>query len=593
MRSIRLSLFALCAVLPLAAVAATNRICSVYVESYASLQKQLFLGAEVFKAPQLGAMPMMLTMALPGAAQINPDQPVALHIFDIGEGKPVFILEVTPVGAADAYLQAIVGNETTLPEPVAGVYTFAGGAARIAGTRILFAPEASHLEACAGKDAPALPPLPDVPGTIRVTAAPVALATMIQSAREKMKEAFSAMGDAGMPNAEQSRKSMEAIIDFYSLILRQMESLQIGITVQREGLVIHSRLVPVKDSDIASLLASAKPVTPDYLAFLDEDALLRFASGSYSVPDGMRKQIIDLYAAMIRLSPNLAPIEPTDIVALIEPSLRAFGAPMAFTVNCRTNAILAHGMMGIPQPETYLNDQLALLTKPVFTNLMQHSGVKQTKPTVRTYKQSKIHTFNTVLDEEAFKKVLKDQMPVGLEPEAVEEALQSGLRPVRAMMKLFEPGYEYAAVGQALAFGMGSPAMVEQVIDRIGSPAKPSAEADRIAKLLAPSAPPCAIGRLSVSGISQMVLTMSHVLPEEGAAALPTGDGILFAKWAANGQAASTVLITTSEITSLTAIFQAASQAQGMKAALEGDDEDDLDEAEDMDDDEDRDDAQE
>lgn len=563
----RLITTALCAILPIVSSAAT-RICSVYVESYASLQKQLFLGAEVFNAPQLGAMPMMFTMSVPGAAQINPDQPVALHLFDVGNAETGFIMELTPMGTnASAYLQAIIGNEGKLPEPVNGVYVLNGGAARVVGTRVLFAPKASDLEACAGTNAPALPPLPAIPGTIRVVAFPSALKPMMSD----LKTVFADLSASGMPNAKQTQQSMDAIIDFYGQLLGQIDTMQIGIAVQRDGLAIRSRLIPAKDSDIAALLASAKPVTPEYLTYLDGNALFHCAAGSYTFPNTLRKQIEDLYASMMRLSPNLASVESKDIAELLDASIRAIGAPLALTATCRTNAILVQGMMGIPQAETYLTNQLAMMKKPVFTAIVGQSGMKMPEPIVRTYKDVKIHTFKTLFDEEGFKETLRAQMPADLDPKDLEEAMQAALKPMRAMMKLLEPGYEYAARGNTLAFGMGSPEMVEQVIDRIDTLAKPSVEANRITQLLAPASAPFVIGRLSLSGIAKVILTLTRVVPAEAAAAFPTGDGVVMAEWITGGQAESAILITASEINSLTAIFKAAKPSPGMGAFEGGD----------------------
>ena len=575
-RLARLITIALCAILPLVSSAAT-RICSVYVESYASLQKQLFLGAEVFNAPDLGALPMWITRSLPGAAQINPDQPVALHIFNVGNAETGFIMELTPVGTnASAYLQAIIGNESKLPAPVNGVYVFNGGAARVVGTRVLFAPKAADLEACAGTNAPALPSIPTIPGTIRVVVFPAAMKPMINNFKTT---AFAGLSESGMPNAKQTQQSMEALFDFYGQMLGQIEALQIGIAVQRDGLAIRSRVTPVKDSDIAALLASAKPVTPEYLTVMDGDGLFRCAAGSYTFPATLRKQIVDLYTSMMRLSPGLATVEAKDLAELFDQSLRAIGAPIALTANCRTNAILVQGMMDMPQAETYLNEQLAMMKKPVFAALMKQSAMKMPEPVVRTYKDVKIHTFKTALDEDGFKKLLRDQMPADLDPKDLDEAMQNGLKPMRFMMKLMEPGYEYAAKGKTLAFGMGAPAMVEQVIDRIDKPVKPSVEANRITQLLAPASAPFVISRLSLSGLAKVILTMTHVVPAEAASALPTGDGVVMAEWATGGQAESAILITTSEITSLTAIFKAVNPSEGMNATLydegEGDDDDD------------------
>jgi hypothetical protein len=68
-----------------------------------------------------------------------------------------------------------------------------------------------------------------------------------------------------------------------------------------------------------------------------------------------------------------------------------------------------------------------------------------------------------------------------------------------------------------------------------------------------------------------VILTLTRVVPAEAAAAFPTGDGVVMAEWITGGQAESAILITTSEITSLTAIFQAVNPSPGMGAFEGGD----------------------
>ncbi len=550
--------------LPLVAASAATRICSVYVESYSALQKQLFLGAEVFQSPQLGAMPMMLTMSLPGAAQINPDQPVALHVFDIGGGKTGFVMEVTPVGTPEAYLQAIIGNEAKLAAPVDGVFAFEGGAARVAGNRVQLSTKAADLDACVGKNGAGLPPLPAIPGTIRIAAAPAALKPLI----DNLKKTFAALSQSGIPNAEQTQRSMETVFDFYGMLLGQMESLQLGIVIQPEGLAIHTWMAPSKGSEIASLVASVKPVAPEHLAFLEKDALFGFAAGSYVLPESMRKQFVDMYTRLVSLSPGLSSVQPADLAAIMDQSMRVLGAPLAFTANLSTNALLVQGVMGVADADAYLSQQLAMMRTPAFQAMMQQSGMKFSEPVVRTYKTAKIHTFNTSFDEESFKKVLRAQLGADADPATVEAAMEAGMGPMRMVMKLFA-GYEYASTGKTLAFGMGVPAMIERAIDRAGMPAQPSAEAGRIQKLLTPPAAPCAVGRFSLSGFLGMMLTMTDTLPAEAAATLPAGEGAVFAEWIVDGHAQSTLLVPPSEITSIKAMVQAITQTKQDEADAE------------------------
>jgi len=575
-RSFRLFALTLCAALPLAAGPTATRVCSVYVESYAALQKQLFQGAEIFKSPQLGALPMMLTLSLPGAAQINHEQPLALHLFDTGAGKAGFVLEVTPAGAPEAYLQAIIGNEAELPKAVGGVYAFPGGAARVVGARILLSPQAADLAACTGGDAAPLPPLPAIPGTIRVSVAPASMKPMFESFKKKIAD----IPSSGMPNAGQTRQSLEAVVDFYSLLLGQIDLLEIGIAVQTQGLAFHTRMRPVKGSDIAAMVASAKPAAPEHLAFIEKDTLFGLASGPFTLPDATRKQFIGLYTRILRLTPNLATLDPAGIAAIMEQSLRVLGTPLACSVSRSPETLLVQGVLTLPNAETYLNEQRAMMTNPVCLAIMKQSGMKAVEPAVRSYKKVNIHTYKILFDEEAFKAILREQLPTNAPQELVQASLENGLKPLRAMRGFFGSGYEYAATGKNLAFGMGAPARIEAVIDRLGAPARAPAEAARILAALAPPTAPCAVGRLSCAGFFQMMLAMSGSLPPATTAELPPGEGAIFTKWVDNGDVRSTFLVPPSEVAALKATTAAIAQSRRAMNAqeLEETDEDGADE---------------
>ena len=103
-----------------------TRIVSVYVESFAELQKQAALGAGAFQAPMLAALPMMMTGGLPGAAQMDNSKPVAMHLLALDGGETGMVIEVAQCRAG-GYLKALAGEaEGALPEPKDGIYTLAG-----------------------------------------------------------------------------------------------------------------------------------------------------------------------------------------------------------------------------------------------------------------------------------------------------------------------------------------------------------------------------------------------------------------------------------------------------------------------------------
>lgn len=556
-RTVRLFALAICTLTPLAAYPAASRVCSIFVESYTSLQQQLFQGAEVFESPQLGALPMMLTLSLPGAAHINPQHPVALHLFDTGDGQLGFVLETSPAGTPEAYLQTIQGNTVQPPDPLTGIYTFDGGAARIAGDRVLLSPLAADLEACAGQGAGALPTLPDIPGTIRILLSPGALKPWL----EQIKHPSTSLLHFGAPSAAQAQHSLFAFVEFYEEMLVQVAWLQLGISIQKEGLGIDMRLAPNKGSDLEALVASAKPVTTQHLAFLKKDSLFSLALGSYTLPQHLRDQILRLYAQMLPQA-TVTDEKPVDVAALMSPSLHALGAPLVMTATLTTNAILAQGVFDIDDAAGYLNEQVTMMRTAEFKKLMSHSGMTLAESPTRVYKGATIHPFAPLLDEERFKQSLRDQRLPNTPTEAADSDLKEAVETMRTLSKFFGSGYEYAAVGPSLAFGMGLPTMAEQAIDHISAPTQTAEEAERIQTLLRLPAAPCAIGRLSLSALAHMTLKIANVLPRDAAAALPPGDGICFAKWVANGEEHTRILVPPFELKAIQAAAQAISHAQ-------------------------------
>jgi hypothetical protein len=541
---------------------AATRVCSVYLESYSALQKQLALGAQAFQAPQLGALPMMISATLPGAAQMDNAKPVAMHVLDLGDGETATVVEVSPAGAPEAFLKALAGEGAELPAPVGGVYTLPKGtSAKVVGGRVFFALKGAKPDACLGPGLEKLSEMPALPGVIRVSVSPAALAPSI----EKLKKTMSAMPAGGAPNAEQGVRSLRGVVDFYGAMIAQLDAYHLGINIQAEGLFIRSRLAPKAGTDLAALTASGKPAAPAQLAFIEAGSLFSYASGGCAMPERLKQQIVDLYAQMAAMSPMYESAQTNELASLMRQSVRLFGAPMAFTgaLSGEGGALEAQGVMALPDPAGYLGEQIEMMKKPAYQKLMGHSGLRLGEPVTRDCKGLKAYSWKTAIDEQAMEQAARANLPKNLPPDQAEEALKSSLASMRAMLKLFGNGYEYTATAKELIFGMGSPAALDAAVERSRKAGAPSAEAVRIQELLNPSGAPHSVGRLSLGGLMGITLAAQ---PELAAAvkAAPQGEGILFASWPVGGEALTAVLVSASEIRSYMAFFQAV-QAEAMQ----------------------------
>jgi len=315
-------------------------------------------------------------------------------------------------------------------------------------------------------------------------------------------------------------------------------------------------MAPAKGSDLAAVAASVKPVAPGHLAFLAQEDHIGFASGSYTLPPGLRNLLVTFYTNLVsQAQAGAGEARPADLSPLFAASLRTLGAPLAVTANLTTNALLAQGAIVMDDAAGYLNEQAALMKTPAFQSMLAQSGMSMNVIGTRTNKTTVIHRYQTRFDEAAFKQAIRARLPSDATPEEAAAATAEGTAPLRTVARLLG-GYEYAAVGGSLAFGMGAPAMIEQAIDRIGAPPQPAAEAARIHKALALPAAPCAIGRLSLSGLARVALQFVPNLPPDAAAALPKGDAILFGEWISGGEAHALTLVPPAEVKALKAAVQ-------------------------------------
>ena len=528
-----------------------ERLCSVYVESMTVLQQQIQKASEVFEAPELGMFPMMMTMMVPGGSQVNVSEPVSLHVFDIGDGNVGSILELTPATTAEMFLKALTAaSGKPLAPAVEGRFTFDGGVAQVVGPRLLLAKNAQELAACAGGAVPALPPMPAaVTGAIRVTIAPAAAVPMLEAQKEKLAGLSSAAG----AEAAQAKEMLEMMFSIYSRALAQINVLELGVSVQQEGLVIRKRLAAKSGSTVAGILGSMTPVAPEYLSFVNPDSLFSFATGSYVVPEQLKRQIVTLYRKMIKSSPMMAGVEDAELTTMLSQSAAMAGAASAFAGRMSPeNRLLMHGLIGVPNAAAYLEEMVTLMKTPAYQAMMAGSGMRIAEPVKRAYKESSIYSWTFTFDEEAMRKTIQAQSP----EVPLDEQSFAGMQTV---MKVLGSAYEYAAASRGLAFGMGSPAMVEQAVDRLTAPAPESAEAARIRKMLSPAAAPAVIGRLAIVDIALVAMKMQGAeLPPEIAAA-PAGEGIVFADWIENGDLKSATLIPAADVKTLRMMTKAMS----------------------------------
>jgi hypothetical protein len=352
-------------------------------------------------------------------------------------------------------------------------------------------------------------------------------------------------------NADEIRRTIRTVFNFYIQLLGQIDAFHLGFAIQLEGLFIRSRLVPRADTHLDALVASIRPAQEGQLVFLDNGSLMSVASGNVALSAPLKQAFIKFYADMVTLSPASQTLTADERAAIIAQSMRALGAPTAFT--CRQapdgRALLIQGMLNVTNPAAYLDGQFDLMRKPAMQKL---SGMAFTAPVKRAYKGVTVMTSRGSADEQAFKKTLRASLPPAIDPEDAEEALQAGMGMMKQIMQLFSNDFAYAATSGGVAFGMGSPTMIEQAITRLLAPPAASAEAVRIRKVLAPSAAPHSLGRLSLAGLMKLILSamppVDDGFPGDPAATAPEGEGVIFAGWRVNRELLTALLLPPSEI---------------------------------------------
>ncbi len=528
---------------------AAERLCSIYVDSIANLQSQVQQAAMVFDSPELGMFPVMITMLVPGGSQVNVSEPVSLHIFDLGDGTTGGILELTPATTAEMFLKSMTAaTGKPLAPAVNGRYTFDGGVAQVAGPRLLLARHSAELDACTGGAVPALPPMPALDGTIRIAMAPSAAVPALNQLKAQWET--SPLVTSG-PQALMAKELQETLFGLYIRALAQINTLEIGLAIEPDGIVIRKRMSARAGSTVAGIIRSVQPVDPSLRAFVNPDALFSMATGRYTLPEPLTRQMTRLYLDMLRMAGRSSTVDVTGLDAMLEQSVAAAGAAMAVEVKMPfNNRLLLQGALVMPNAAAYLDKMAAFMQTPSYQSMMAGSGIRIQGPEQRLVNAQAVHTWTFALDEEALRKTIAEQSPGTVPDPAAFEQMNKAIQ-------AFGSTYEYAAVEPGLAFGMGSPAMVAEAINRLQAAAPADGDALRIRQRLCPSAAPAVIGRFAIVDAVRLMLMLQtgDALPSAVADA-PAGDGIVFTNWIEGTDVKRALLIPAADVKALRTIMQ-------------------------------------
>ncbi len=521
------------------AVAATP-VASIYLESLNALQRQMFQSAEVFEAPELGAVPMLISMGLPGASQLDPSAPLGLHIYDIGNGRAGYLMEVTPAaGQVERLLQAVAGSRgQALPPPVDGLYVFEGGAARMAGGQLLLARSVEDLDACMGGTF-ARPALPAVNGVFRITVRPTAMRPLVNVCK-------AAADDMRRTQKDEAWAAVQAMTRLYDRALAQLAAVEMGMAVEPEGLFLRSRVTPEPGTAAVALIRSLKPVGAAPLALLDPGSLFSMATGAYTLPVNVERQLLDFYRRLLDTLPAFSAVDPDEIMTMVKFSLSMLGAPTAMSgrLDPEVQALRLQGLIGVADAADGLARMLAMVQSHSYRTMLAQVGMTVAGPVQRMHGDTAVHTlqFHAEPDLDALRVAIRAQRPSA----AAQEA---GIKAVQKMVPFFGHGAEYAATTHGMVFGLGAPAMIEQALARTRL-AAPSAEAARITARVSPVTAPVAVCRFALLEALGMGWQARQASPavKTALAMLKGGEGVVGAAWVEGDQLVRAVLVPAADI---------------------------------------------
>lgn len=467
------------------------------------------------------AAPMMLPMAIPGSMMMDNNQPLALHLLHHGENQFKQVIELAPKGEAAGYIQNMLGAGATLPEQTDGFYKLNNRqAVRISGKRLLIAPNAGNADQWFGGTLGTLPAMPDIPGGIRIALNPAILEPFLQQA----KEAIGAGGMGMMAIPIDNQLLLQKTLDFYAGILNQIDGIYLGLDVQEEGLYLRYSFIAKEGSDLAALSDSMQPAGPRQLAFIDDQALMSYASGAGKLPPQLEKQINEISHSMARLKAAEASVPLDDVVALYSQLEQLRTTPLGFTIAATPEgALQVSSLLGITNATAFLERQLKLQQSLAFQKLTR---LNLGKPVESIVNGTTIHSISHGIDVESVTEELTRRTEERHGPIPPEQAHQFLRQGVQFAERYLGKKFDVAATAQGVAFGLGSDEVVRGAIAKAGAAGVASPAAMRLKQQLHP-AQPHALGQISLSGIAALISGS-----EVGKPATPAkGGGLFFATW--------------------------------------------------------------
>lgn len=520
-----------------------TRIVSVYIESLSSMQGQLFEAAQLFETPELGTVPMMMNMIIPGAAQIDKNAPIALHVFSGADRDVSVVLSVKPASTAEVLLGAMLMSQgATVPEAVDGRYISEQGVAQLQGGSLLIARNTEHLDMALEVGIPS--ELPDIAGFLRVEASPVQMVPLL--------DAFQDIAFQKMSEDQHQREMMESAFEFYRLGLGQIATYQEGIGISPYGVEIRGKMVPQQGRVLSRIVPTLQAVNPAWVSALESAPLFGVAAGSYSVPAEKLASMLDRYIDLLKASSTTGGVEwdPAVWQSVMEPSLATIGAPMFMTANFTQDSGLSFlGGMLMDNASAYLENMISLMKSESYEKMLKQSGLVVSKPEKREVNGNTVYRWDMEFDEDTFL--------TQVQTNGTPDVTAANLAGFRKAMAMFMPGYDYAATESGLAFSSLENTNIEQAIKML---AATEGKASSILEKIGAPVRPYIVGRFNLLGVADIARKMG--VPDMPAFG-QDGEGILFAGWRSGDSVENVTLIPAEDIR---AIRKAIATAAAMKA---------------------------
>jgi hypothetical protein len=520
-----------------------TRIASVYIESMGALQSQILQAAQLFEAPELGTVPMMMGMGIPGFMQIDRSAPVAMHVFKAADSKMGFVLSVKPVGTPELLLEAIMASQGgTLPEAVDGRFITVQGAAQMHEGKLLIGRNVQDLDLALSTGLPHS--MPGVSGLIRLDIEPARLAPILEQLQALALDAMPATGtDADM------RALMTQALSFYRSGLEQVASFHHGIGLGAQGIEIRTRIVPAKGRAFEGIVNSLQGVDRSWLASLGGGNMFGMVSGAYNVPPELATSLLDAYITMMAKMPDGFVLDPAFMREVMQPSLDTMGAPVFVFADPSADGggFSLFGGMEVADGPGLLGRMLALMSTEAYQAQMKTSGMKVTEPVTRTVADTTVYRWSMAFDDEAFLEKMQEAGAQDVDP--------AELATIKQTIGMFLSGYDYAATGKGLVFGIREDADIQQAMALLAAKGS-DAGADAILARIGAPVLPYMVSRLDL-------LAWMQFMQKLGTPALPVvagkGEGVLMAGWRVDGALEHVVLVPARDVI---AIRKATAQMQ-------------------------------